>query len=147
MRSIPQTSSGSPARCRCARWRHRRTWPGRSWSSPPTNSPATSPAKSLPSPAGWRGAFSMVSFWTGGLAHWDDVERRHSSVGHLSAHWRDLGRAAGSVAAGVKRIEVERGKWSTPAHVQGAEEEIFYVLGGSGLLWQDEQAHEIRPGD
>jgi uncharacterized cupin superfamily protein len=89
----------------------------------------------------------MVSYWPGGLTHWDDVEPRHSELGHLSADWRDLGTAAGSVYAGVKRIEIEPGKWSTPAHRQGAEEEIFYVLGGSGLLWQDEQVHEIGVGD
>src|SRR5262245_61789032 len=89
----------------------------------------------------------MVSYWEGGVAHWDDVERRHNELGHLSAHWRDLGRAAGTVNAGVKRIEVEPGKWSTPAHCEFAEEEVFYVLGGSGLLWQDEHVHEIAAGD
>ena len=89
----------------------------------------------------------MVSFWKGGVAHWDDVERRHNELGHLSAHWRDLGRAAGTVRAGVKRIEIVPGKWSTPAHCELAEEEIFYVLGGSGLLWQDEQVHEVGAGD
>jgi uncharacterized cupin superfamily protein len=29
---------------------------------------------------------------------------------------------------------VDPGKWSTPLHLEGAEEEIFYVLGGSGVL-------------
>jgi uncharacterized cupin superfamily protein len=27
--------------------------------------------------------------------------------------------------------------WSTPAHIHGRAEEIFFVLGGSGLLWQE----------
>jgi uncharacterized cupin superfamily protein len=89
----------------------------------------------------------MSSFWEGGVAHWDEVDPRHNSIGHLSAYWYDVGRAAGSVGAGVKRIQIEPEKWSTPAHCQGAEEEIFYVLGGSGLLWQDEQVHEVTPGD
>lgn len=89
----------------------------------------------------------MVSYWQGGVAHWDDVPMRHNDLGHLSAHWRDLGRAAGSVRAGLKRIDVVPGQWSTPAHCELAEEEIFFVLRGSGLLWQDEQVHEIGDGD
>jgi uncharacterized cupin superfamily protein len=41
--------------------------------------------------------------------------------------------------------------WSTPLHLEGAEEEIFYVLGGSGVSVQsdgdDTLAHEVREGD
>ena len=48
----------------------------------------------------------------------------------------------GSQAAGDRP-----GKWSTPAHVEGAEEEIVYVLGGSGLSWQDGKVYAIGPGD
>jgi uncharacterized cupin superfamily protein len=81
------------------------------------------------------------------IAHWDDVEGRRSELGHLDAVWRDLGRAAGTVGVGLKRLEIAPGKWSTPAHVEGAEEEIVYVLGGSGLSWQDGKVYEIRPGD
>jgi uncharacterized cupin superfamily protein len=83
----------------------------------------------------------------GGIAHWDDVEPRRQELGHLAADWRDLGRAAGSVNVGLKRIEIDPCKWSTPAHVQGAEEEIFWVLGGSGLSWQDGKTYEVGPGD
>jgi uncharacterized cupin superfamily protein len=81
------------------------------------------------------------------IAHWDEVERRHSELGHLGAWWRDLGRAAGSVTVGLKRVEIDPGKWSTPAHVEGAEEEIVYVLGGSGLSWQNGEVYEIGEGD
>jgi uncharacterized cupin superfamily protein len=81
------------------------------------------------------------------LTHWDDVEGLHRSVGHLVATWRNLGRAAGTVGVGVQRIDVEPGRWSTPAHVEGASEEIFYVLEGSGLSWQDGAVYEIGPGD
>jgi uncharacterized cupin superfamily protein len=83
----------------------------------------------------------------GAVTHWDDVERFHAEVGHIGGWWRDLGGAAGSRAVGLKRIEVDPGKWSTPAHVHGAEEEIFYVLGGSGLSWQDGEVYEVRSGD
>jgi uncharacterized cupin superfamily protein len=81
------------------------------------------------------------------LAHWDEIEGGQAELGHLGGTWRDLGRAAGSVTIGVKRIEVDPGKWSTPVHRQTGEEEIFYVLGGGGVCLQDELAYEIRLGD
>ena len=34
----------------------------------------------------------------------------------------------------------------TPAHDHGAEEEIFYVLAGSGLSWRAGETHEVRAG-
>jgi uncharacterized cupin superfamily protein len=82
-----------------------------------------------------------------GIAHWDDVERFPGVVGHLRGTWSSLGRAAGSVSVGVSRIELPAGGWSTPAHVHHRNEEIFYVLAGSGLSWQDGQTFEIGPGD
>jgi uncharacterized cupin superfamily protein len=83
----------------------------------------------------------------GGIVHWDDVESGRAELGHLAGTWRDLGRAAGSIGVGVRRIEIDAGKWSTPVHRQTAEEEIFYVLGGSGISLQDEEAYEVRTGD
>ncbi len=83
----------------------------------------------------------------GPIAHWDDVGSRRRDFGHIGASWADLGSASGSVATGVKRIRIDPGKWSTPAHVELAEEEIFYVLGGSGLSWQDGATYEVGRGD
>jgi uncharacterized cupin superfamily protein len=81
------------------------------------------------------------------LAHWDEVEVYERVSGHLRGRWQDLGRAAGSVSVGVKRIRVEPGHWSTPAHVHGRDEEIFFVLAGHGLSWQDGETYEVREGD
>jgi uncharacterized cupin superfamily protein len=81
------------------------------------------------------------------IAHWDDVEPHRRDVGHLAGDWYDLGRAAGTVSVGLKRIVVDPGKWTTPAHREGAEEEIFFVLGGSGLSWQDGEVYEVGEGD
>jgi len=81
------------------------------------------------------------------LAHWDDVEPVRREVGHLAVNMRDLGTAAGTVGVGVTRWEVDPGKWSTPAHAELIEEEIFYVLGGSGRAWIDGETYEIGPGD
>jgi uncharacterized cupin superfamily protein len=72
------------------------------------------------------------------------VER---SVGHIGGLWRELGDAAGTRAVGLRRIEVLPGHFSTPAHEHGAEEEIFFVLGGAGLLWQDGETVEVATGD
>ncbi|MEO8290496.1 MAG: cupin domain-containing protein [Gaiellaceae bacterium] len=81
------------------------------------------------------------------LAHWDDVKPRRREAGHIVSTWYDLGSAADSVDVGVQRIVVEPGKWSTPAHAEGAEEEIFFVLAGSGISWQDGEVYEVGAGD
>ena len=65
----------------------------------------------------------------------------------MAATWTDLGGAAGCYRAGVRRIEMASGEIPTPAHVHGEAEEIFYVLRGSGLSWQDGRTYEIRAGD
>lgn len=82
-----------------------------------------------------------------GLAHWDDIERHHRAMGELDVEWQFLGRAAGTQTVGVNRMRVAPGGLSTPPHSHGASEELFYVLDGSGLAWQDEQVHELRPRD
>ena len=81
------------------------------------------------------------------ITHWDEAPRELFSEGPLEAHWTDLGSAAGSVTVGVNRVEILPGKRSTPVHSEGEEEEIFYVLGGSGLSWQEGETYEVRPGD
>jgi len=71
------------------------------------------------------------------IANLHDSPAREFAVGHIKAMWRDLGREAGTRTVGLRRIEVADGHFSTPAHEHGADEEIFFVLGGEGLLWQD----------
>ncbi len=82
-----------------------------------------------------------------GLVRWEEVPGRRVEVGPLCATWTDLGKAGGSVATGLKRIQIEPGRRSTPAHVHDAEEEIFYVLGGDGLSWQDGETCKVMAGD
>jgi uncharacterized cupin superfamily protein len=85
------------------------------------------------------------------IVHWDDVEPSRRDIGPLRFDRFDLGTAAGSVTVGVTREQVDPGGHSSPLHVEGAEEEIFYVLAGSGLSVQDDgetrHAHEVGPGD
>jgi uncharacterized cupin superfamily protein len=81
------------------------------------------------------------------IAHWDDVEPRRQEAGDIRGTWQRLGDAAGSVGVGLNRVRVDPGCRSTALHTHGASEEIFFVLGGSGLLWQDDATHEVGSGD
>ena len=65
----------------------------------------------------------------------------------MAATWHRLGDAVGCVGIGANRVQIDPGRLSTPPHSHGASEEIVFVLGGSGLSWQDEQVYELRPGD
>src|SRR5947207_1921666 len=65
----------------------------------------------------------------------------------MRATFRALGAAAGASAVGVSLIDVEPGCRAGPVHQHGSEEEIFYVVAGSGLAWLDGAVHEIDVGD
>lgn len=84
------------------------------------------------------------------VSHWDEIDPVTRQKGHISARWRGLAGHR-SITVGVQRIEVDPGCWSTPLHREGSEEEIFYVLGGSGvsLQWDGErtEAFEVGPRD
>jgi uncharacterized cupin superfamily protein len=81
------------------------------------------------------------------VAHWDEVERHHRAKGEMDATWQALGDAAGTRGVGVNLVRVAPGKLPTPPHSHGASEELYFVLGGSGLAWQDGAVHEVRPLD
>jgi uncharacterized cupin superfamily protein len=82
-----------------------------------------------------------------GVAHWDEIEGRRNAKGEMDATWQALGHAAGTRGVGVNRVRVAPGKLPTPPHSHGASEELYFVLGGSGLAWQDDEVHEVRPLD
>lgn len=82
-----------------------------------------------------------------GLTHFDEAPSREYALGHLRNRWTMLGEAAGSQTIGMRRIQIEPGGWSTPAHEHGRSEEIFYVLGGSGISWQRGRTAAIAAGD
>ncbi len=85
------------------------------------------------------------------ISHWDDVRTWRGERGHIAGTWSSLtGRESRTV--GLKRIQVDPERWSTPLHLEGAEEEIFWVLGGSGVSvqWEgegDPVGYEVREGD
>lgn len=84
------------------------------------------------------------------ISHWDDVPSRRRERGHLASRWSDpAGEATRTV--GALRIRIDAGTWSTPLHLEGAEEEIFCVLAGSGVSVQLEggetRAYAVGAGD
>lgn len=81
------------------------------------------------------------------ISHWDDLEPSHEAERTIEFEGYDLGEAAGTRNVGVTRAQVRPGKQSSPVHVEVAEEEIFFVLDGSGLSWQDGETFEVRAGD
>jgi uncharacterized cupin superfamily protein len=81
------------------------------------------------------------------MVHWDDVQSHRRAKGEMDASWQRLGDPAGTQGVGVNRVRVAAGMLPTPPHSHGASEEIFFVLAGSGLAWQDDAGHDVGPGD
>ena len=79
--------------------------------------------------------------------NWDDVPVRQVAMGPIEGAWRDLGTAAGTRLVGLRRMQIAPGKRSTPAHTHSGEEEIFFVLAGSGLSWQSGAIYSVGAGD
>ncbi len=81
------------------------------------------------------------------IANLNDSPARELAIGHIKGMWRDPGREAGTRTVGLRRIEVAADHFSTPAHEHGADEEIFFVLAGDGLLWQEGATCAVGAGD
>jgi uncharacterized cupin superfamily protein len=81
------------------------------------------------------------------VIHWDEVEPTTTDLGELRGTWRRLARAAGAIGIGANRIDLPPGGRSTPVHTHTGEEEMFFVLGGEGLSWQDGRTYAIAAGD
>ena len=81
------------------------------------------------------------------IAHWDDVPWTELDGADIHADVQDLGRAAGTVGVGLRRSRVPAGRRAATVHRHSAEEELYYVLGGAGLVWRDGTTHEVRAGD
>jgi uncharacterized cupin superfamily protein len=84
------------------------------------------------------------------ISHWDEVKTVRRERGHICGDWQSL-TGQTSEWVGVQRIQVAPDKWSTPLHLEGSEEEIFFVLAGSGtsVQWDGtaEEAYAVREGD
>jgi len=84
------------------------------------------------------------------ITNWDELEPTRRERGHIAAEWTRLS-GANSVTVGVNRVRIDPDRWSTPLHLEGSDEEIFYVLAGSGRSVQSAggptEAYEVGPGD
>lgn len=81
------------------------------------------------------------------IGHWDDVPWRRIDRGELRGERRRLGPAIGTAEVGLSRYRLGPGERAMPAHVHGDEEELCFVLSGSGLAWLDGAVHELRAND
>jgi uncharacterized cupin superfamily protein len=83
------------------------------------------------------------------LVHWDDVEGFDipERFRPLAGRWQRLADAAGSVRVGAQRVRLEPGHLMTPPHTHTAEEEIFHVVVGSAMLWQEGKTCTVSARD
>src|SRR6059058_4620307 len=81
------------------------------------------------------------------LAHLDHVPAATIDRGPLRGRRRRLGSAVGLQRTGLSRYRLAPGERAMPVHVHADEEELFYVLGGEGLSWQDGRTYAVRAGD
>ncbi len=79
--------------------------------------------------------------------HWDDVETREIARGDLRGRRQRLGAAAGTVRVGLSRYRMGPGERPMPVHAHADEEEILFVLSGSGVVTDGERAWAIGSGD
>ncbi len=81
------------------------------------------------------------------VIQWEDLRGFPMKVGQQEGVFFDLGTATGSVTVGLRRQQIASGKRATPVHQHTGEEEVFYILDGSGLSWQDGATYEVGRGD
>jgi uncharacterized cupin superfamily protein len=76
----------------------------------------------------------------------DDVPAQDTRRGDVAHQRRNLGDAVGSRASGLRLLVVEPGALSYPPHCHAAEEELFVVLDGDGVLLLGDHEHPVRTG-
>jgi uncharacterized cupin superfamily protein len=81
------------------------------------------------------------------IRHWDDAAWVSIEHGDLCCERQRLCSTTGAPRAALSRYRIAPGHRPMPQHVHADEEEIFYVLAGSGLSWQDDATYEIAAGD
>jgi uncharacterized cupin superfamily protein len=85
------------------------------------------------------------------ITYWDELPWVRREKGHIAADWQSL-TGERSLWLGVQRLRIDAGKWATPLHLEASEEEIFFVLSGTGVSVQtdesgEEQAFAVGAGD
>ncbi len=80
------------------------------------------------------------------VVHLDAVEPVRVQRGRVARIRRRVSRAAGSVTTGLQHVVVEPGAASGTLHCHSAEEEIFVILDGDGVLVLDEEETPVTRG-
>jgi uncharacterized cupin superfamily protein len=75
-----------------------------------------------------------------------DVEAGRLERSRFVQTRRNLGRAVGSVRTGLLHLELAPGTESSPQHCHSAEEEIYVVLEGDGVLMLGDEETPVRAG-
>jgi uncharacterized cupin superfamily protein len=83
----------------------------------------------------------------GAPVNWDTVPEHEAEAGDIAFARKRLGQSAGASGIGCSLYRVRPGARQMPVHSHGDEEEIFFVLDGAGLSWQDESACAVGAGD
>jgi uncharacterized cupin superfamily protein len=81
-----------------------------------------------------------------GIVAMADVPAPELRHGELVCVRRDVGTALGSSHTGMRHVIVEPGKRGQPQHCHSAEEELFVVLEGDGVLLLGDDEHPVRAG-
>ena len=81
------------------------------------------------------------------LTRLDAVEPVTIDAGPLRGTRFRLGPAGGARRIGLSRYVLGPGERAMPVHVHADEEELFFVLGGSGISWQDGRTWRVGAGD
>ncbi len=81
------------------------------------------------------------------IGHWDELPWTSHEHGELRFERQRLSRPPGATGATLSRYRIAPGACSMPQHVHVDEEELFFVVSGSGLSWQGDAVHEVRAGD
>jgi uncharacterized cupin superfamily protein len=81
------------------------------------------------------------------IADRDDVPVERIEHGELQGERQRIGPAVGLAGIGCSWYRQGPGERAMPVHVHADEEELFYVTSGSGLSWQQGEAHRVRSGD
>jgi uncharacterized cupin superfamily protein len=82
----------------------------------------------------------------GTIVNVDSVEGVPFGRGPVEAVRHDLGRAAGSHAAGLQHVTVAPSKDATPLHCHSLAEELFVVLDGEGTIVLGNEEHAVKAG-
>jgi uncharacterized cupin superfamily protein len=75
-----------------------------------------------------------------------DAPVRRADEGDVVRVRHEFGDALGSRASGLGHLVIEPGSLAYPPHCHSAEEELFVVLDGEGMLLLGDEEHAVRPG-